>query len=113
MADDMLGTGGTLIEAMKALKECGAGKIICSISLPMFSGDAISYFDEAYKDGLFYRIIGTNAIYHDEVLLKKEWFVSASVTDLFARSISRLYHSRSLSTLLDNSKMIQQLLKKG
>ncbi len=113
MADDMLGTGGTLIKAMKTLKEYGAGKIICSISLPMFSGDAISYFDKAYKEGLFYRIIGTNAIYHDEVLLNKEWFVSASVTDLFARSISRLYHSRSLSTLLDNSKMIQQLMKKG
>ena len=109
----MLGTGGTLIEAMRTLKEYGAGKIICSISLPMFSGDAIGYFDEAYRDGLFYRIIGTNAIYHDEVLLSKEWFVSASVTDLFARSISRLYHSRSLSTLLDNSKMIQQLMKKG
>ncbi len=113
MADDMLGTGGTLIEAMKTLKELGARKIICSISLPMFSGNAISYFDEAYAEGLFYRIIGSNAIYHDDELLQKEWFVSAPVSDLFARSISRLYHSRSLSTILDNSNMIQKLMKKG
>lgn len=113
MADDMLGTGGTLIEAMKTLKKLGAKRIICSISLPMFSGNAVRYFDEAYKEGLFYRIIGSNAIYHDETFLKREWYISASVSDLFARSISRLYHSRSLSTILDNSNMIQKLLKKG
>ncbi len=113
MADDMLGTGGTLIEAMKTLKKLGAKRIICSVSLPMFSGNAVRYFDEAYKEGLFYRIIGSNAIYHDETFLKREWYISASVSDLFARSISRLYHSRSLSTILDNSNMIQKLLKKG
>ncbi len=113
MADDMVGTGGTLIEATKALKKLGALKIICSISLPVFSGEAIDYFDKAYKDGLFYRIIGSNAIYHDDNLLNKEWYISAQVSDLFAKAISRLYHSRSLSPLLDNSKMIQKLLKKG
>lgn len=113
MADDMVGTGGTLIEAMKALKRLGALKIICSISLPVFSGEAIDYFDKAYKDGLFYRIIGSNAIYHGDCLIKKEWYISAQVSDLFAKAISRLYHSRSLSPLLDNSKMIQKLLKKG
>ncbi len=112
MADDMVGTGGTLIEAMKVLKKLGAEKIICSISLPMFSGEAIQYFDKAYNEGLFYRIIGSNAIYHDENLLGKEWYISASVSDLFARAISRLYHSRSLSHILDNSKMIQKLIKK-
>jgi len=113
MADDMLGTGGTLIMAMKALKKFGAKKIICSISLPIFSGDAVRFFDKAYKEGLFEYIIGTNAVYHGEDLLGREWFVSASVSDLIARSISRLYHERSLSPLLDNSRMIQKLLKKN
>ena len=113
MADDMLGTGGTLIMAMRALKDFGAKKIICSISLPMFSGDAITYFDKAYKEGLFEYIIGTTAVYHDEDLLGREWYVSAPVSDLIARSISRLYHERSLSPLLDNSRMIQKLLKKN
>ncbi|MEA1911299.1 MAG: phosphoribosyltransferase family protein, partial [Spirochaetota bacterium] len=113
MADDMLGTGGTLIMAMKALKGFGAKKIICSISLPIFSGEAISFFDKAYEEGLFEYIIGTTAVYHEKELLDKEWFVSAPVSDLIARSISRLYHERSLSPLLDNSRMIQKLLKKN
>ena len=42
MADDMLGTGGTLLKAMAFLKEKGAGKVIAAISLPLFSGNAVS-----------------------------------------------------------------------
>jgi ribose-phosphate pyrophosphokinase len=109
MADDMLGTGGTLIKGMKILKEHGAQKIICSISLPLFSGNAVSYFDEAYKEGLFYRIIGTNAIYQEEVL-RREWYISVNISSLFAQVISRLHQNLSVSGLLDNREIINRLL---
>jgi ribose-phosphate pyrophosphokinase len=108
MADDMLGTGGTLLKAMKFLKDQGAGKVLAVISLPLFSGDAISYFDEAYKEGLFYRIIGTNAIYHEEVV-QREWYISVNITKLFAQTISRLHQGLSLSSLLDNRDVIVKL----
>ncbi|MDR3138526.1 MAG: ribose-phosphate diphosphokinase [Treponema sp.] len=109
MADDMLGTGGTLLKAMQFLKSQGAGKVISSISLPLFSENAIAYFDEAYKAGLFYRIIGTNAIYHEE-LLRREWYISVNITKLFAQTISRLHQGLSLSSLLDNRDIIEKLL---
>ncbi|MDR1566193.1 MAG: ribose-phosphate diphosphokinase [Treponema sp.] len=109
MADDMLGTGGTLLKAMKILKEQGAGKVICAISLPLFSGEAVRYFDDAYREGLFYRIIGTNAVYQEE-LLKREWYISVNITKLFARTISRLHQGLSLSSLLDNRDIIVKLL---
>jgi ribose-phosphate pyrophosphokinase len=109
MADDMLGTGGTLLKGMETLKDHGAGKVICSISLPLFSGDALSYFDEAYRRGLFFRIIGTNAVYQEEVL-KREWYVSVNISRLFAQTISRLHRRQSLSSLLDNRDIIGKLL---
>ncbi|MDR2376755.1 MAG: ribose-phosphate diphosphokinase [Treponema sp.] len=109
MADDMLGTGGTLLEGMKILKEHGAGKVICSISLPLFSGNAISYFDEAYREGFFFRIIGTNAVYQEEVL-KREWYVSVNISRLFAQTITRLHQKQSLSSLLDNRNVIGKFL---
>lgn len=112
MADDLLGTGGTLIKAMKYLKELGAREIIAAISLPLFTGDALKFFDEAYEKGYFYRIIGTNAIFHDEALLSREWYVSANIANLFARVIYRNHHERSLSSLLDDSEMIQRTLNK-
>jgi ribose-phosphate pyrophosphokinase len=109
MADDMLGTGGTLIKGMKILKENGARRIICSISLPLFSGDAVSHLENAYREGLFYRIIGTNAIYQEEVL-KREWYINVNISGLFAQVISRLYMNLSISSLLDNREIINRLL---
>lgn len=110
LADDMLGTGGTLLKAMEFLKEQGATKVIAAISLPFFTGNAIEQFNEAYKKGLFYRIIGTNAVYHDE-LLKYEWYISTNVSGLFANVITRLHNNQSLSDLLDNRNIIEKLVK--
>jgi ribose-phosphate pyrophosphokinase len=112
MSDDMLGTGGTLIKAMRVLKEFGAQKIICATSLPLFTAKAIETFDKAYREGLFFRVIGTNAVYHDDALLKKEWYLSADVSMLFGRIIYRLHHNRSLSSLLDDRSVIKDLLKR-
>ena len=110
LADDMLGTGGTLLKAMKFLKEQGATKVICAISLPFFTGNAIELFDQAYKEGLFYKIIGTNAVYHEE-LLTKEWYISTNVSGLFANVITRVHHNQSLSDLLVNRNIIEKLVK--
>ncbi|MDR1388723.1 MAG: ribose-phosphate diphosphokinase [Treponema sp.] len=112
MADDILGTGGTLLKAMEFLKEQGAVKVIAAISLPLFSRDAVHFFDEAYKQGLFFRIIGTNAVYHEEVL-KREWYISVNVSKLFARTIARLYQELSVSSLLDNRGIIEKLLSEN
>ncbi len=112
LADDMLGTGGTLLKAMSFLKEQGATKVICAISLPFFTGDAIKDFDEAYKQGLFYRIIGTNAVYHED-LLNREWYISTDVSGLFANVITRIHYNQSLSELLDNRTIIEKVLKQS
>lgn len=110
MADDMIATGGTMIIAMRTLREMGAKKIICMVSLPFFNGTGIEDFDAAYKEGVFYRIIGTNAVYHGRELTDKEWFIQADVSELFARVISRLHHGRPISPLLDNRAFIQNLI---
>jgi ribose-phosphate pyrophosphokinase len=111
MADDMVGTGGTLIKAMKLLKEMGAEKVICAISLPLFTGNAINSFDAAYEKGYFDKIIGTNAVYHNDELYSKDWYVNTDISDLFARVISRLYQERTLTPLIDDRDIIQRLLK--
>jgi ribose-phosphate pyrophosphokinase len=111
LADDMLGTGGTLLKAMGFLHDQGATKVIAAISLPFFTGNAIEQFDHAYKDGLFYRIIGTNAVYHEE-LKNREWFISTNVSGLFANVITRLHHDQGLSDLLENREIIDKLIKK-
>jgi ribose-phosphate pyrophosphokinase len=111
MADDMIGTGGTLLKGMKNIKELGATRIICAASLPLFSGSAIEDFDKAYNEGLFYRVIGTNAVYHRE-LLQKEWYIQADITGLFAQIITLLHHNRSLSSMLDSRELVARRIKR-
>ena len=70
-------------------------------------------FQKAYDEGLFTRIIGTNAVFHDESLLGREWYLSADVSNLFARTVYRLHYNRSLSSLLDDRSVIKDLLKRS
>jgi ribose-phosphate pyrophosphokinase len=112
MCDDMIDTGGTIVKAVQYLKEMGAEKIICGVSLPLFNGQAIEHFDKAHEQGLLYRVIGTNAIFHDESLARKPWYMSANVSKLFASSIFRLHFNKSLSPILDCREQIAALIKK-
>jgi ribose-phosphate pyrophosphokinase len=82
---------------------------LCAVSLPLFSDGAVKFFDEAYAAGLFYRIIGTNAVYHED-LLKREWYVNVNITKLFAQIILRLHQGQSISSLLDNRDFIVKSL---
>jgi ribose-phosphate pyrophosphokinase len=113
LSDDMLGTGGTLVEALRVLKKFGAQRVICAVSLPFFTGQAVETFERAHRDGLFHRLIGTNAVYHDERLLSREWYLSADVSGLFGKIIYRVHHNRSLGSLLDDRSVIKDLLKRS
>lgn len=112
MADDMLGTGGTIIKAMKVLKEMGARRIISSVSLPFFLENAEEHLNNAHEKGLFDYFIGTNAVHLSEKITEQKWYRSADVSSLFARVVSRVHHNRPVSPLLDNSALIQQLVEK-
>ncbi len=110
IADDMLASGGTMLIAMKFLRERGAKKIICIVSLPFFNGNAIETFDKAHEEGAFDYVIGTNVVFHNENLLSKKWFIQTDASELFARAINRLHHGRAISPLLDNRKIVQRLV---
>ena len=110
IVDDMLASGGTMLIAMKYLRERGAKKIICIVSLPFFNGNAIETFDKAHEEGIFDYIIGTNVVFHSDNLLSKKWFIQTDASELFARTINRLHHGRAISPLLDNRKIVQRLV---
>lgn len=110
MADDMISSGGTMLIAMRTLRELGAKKIICIVSLPFFNGNAVSEFDKANEEGVFDYIIGTNAVYHGDDLLSCKWYIQTDVSELFARIISRLHHGRAISPILDNRRIAQRLI---
>jgi ribose-phosphate pyrophosphokinase len=98
--DDMIATGGTIINVAKTLKENGAQKIYISCSLAFFNGNAEEKFTEMYNEKIFESVISTDAIHHNDSFKQNSWFKEVSVAKYFAEVIFNLNHNISISKLL-------------
>lgn len=101
IVDDMIATGGTIINVAKTLKENGAKKIYVACSLSFFDGTAKELFDNAHKEQLIEFVIGTNAIHHENKFNEKSWYKEVCVAKYFAEVIFNLNHNISISKLLE------------
>jgi len=99
--DDMISTGGTMVNAAKLLKDKGAGDIYITCSLPFFNGHAEEIMSKAYEEGVITRIIGTDSVMHGKDFLKRnKWYDEVSIAPLFAKVIYHINTKRSVSELL-------------
>ncbi|MFC1504298.1 ribose-phosphate diphosphokinase, partial [Spirochaetota bacterium] len=99
--DDMIATGGTLLSALKLIKENGARDIHIAVSLPFFNGDAVDKFDKAYKEGLFKCVFGTDAVFWGDKFQKEHpWYKEITIAELFGNVIYSLNQRRSVSSLM-------------
>lgn len=101
LPDDMISTGGTLINACRLLKEEGAAEIYVACSLPFFNARAIDKLSAAHEEGLFEFVLGTDAVWHGpDFVAAHPWYREVSVAPLFARVIFNINRKRSVSALL-------------
>lgn len=109
--DDMISSGESMLDVCRQLKERGAGRVIICCTFGLFT-NGMDVFDKAHKEGLFHKMITTNLVYQDPELLKREYYVTADMTDYLALIIDSLNHSKSISLALDPSEKIHALLRK-
>lgn len=101
LPDDLIATGGTLVNACRKLKDNGAAHIYVACSLPFFNGEAIEKLDAAHEEGLFECVLGTDAVWHGEEFRQKHpWYREVTVARLFAQVIFNINRRRSVSELL-------------
>ena len=101
MPDDLIATGGTLINACRLLKENGAREIVLACSLPFLNGNAKEKLAKAHKEGLFEALIGTDSVHHGESFFRDNpWYHEVTVAPLFANVIFNINRRRSVSALL-------------
>lgn len=94
--DDMIDTGGTLIEACRALKENGATKVYACSTHPVFSGPALSRIQESDElDG----VIVTDTIPLREGGKEIKKIKVLTVADLLSKAIHRTFNNDSVSSL--------------
>ena len=70
-------------------------------------------FDEAYKEGLFYRVLTTNLVYQTPELLSREYYISCDMSKYIALLIDTLNHDASVSDLLDPYERIHRFLDRS
>jgi ribose-phosphate pyrophosphokinase len=99
--DDMIGTGGTMVNAAKLLKKEKAREIYVACSLPFFNSPASQILSEAYSSGEIKCVIGTDAVFWGEEFVKNTpWYIEVSIAPLFAQVIYNINTKRSVSELL-------------
>jgi ribose-phosphate pyrophosphokinase len=99
--DDMISTGGTIINAAKLLKDKGAKQVYVACSLPFFNGNARDKLAEAVDKGELARIIGTDAVFQgSEFSEANPWYDEVSIAPLFAKVIHHINTKKSVSELL-------------
>lgn len=93
--DDMVDTGGTLVQCVEALKKEGAQRMFAACTHPIFSGQAKQKIGNSSIESL----IVTNTIPVDNKAAAKGKIVVLSVAGLFGEAIKRIHEGSSVSSL--------------
>lgn len=96
--DDMISTGGSLVEAARALKQAGALDIYANIVHPVLAGNAV----EKIQNSVIKELIVTNSIpLSREKRIRK--IKQLSIAELLADAICRIHYNVSISTLFSGA----------
>jgi len=94
LVDDMISTGGSLVEAAKVLKDFGAKDVYVAVTHPVFCGPAF----EKINEFPFTEIVVTDTIPLDTTKLKAPVTV-ISLANLLGEAIRRIHFHQSISVL--------------
>lgn len=107
--DDMISSGGSIIDTAAQLKTMGAKRVFVFATFGLFT-NGFSRFDEAYKNGIFDRIFTTNLIYQKPTLREKPWYFSVGMNRYVAAIIDTLNKGKSLQDLLRPASRIKEMV---
>ncbi len=110
--DDMISSGGSMLDVAKQLKERGARNVYVCCTFGLFT-DGLDAFDKFYEDGMIKKVITTNLIYQTPELLSRPWYATAKIGKYMASIIDTLNHDVSIHKVRDNTLKINKLLERG
>lgn len=111
IVDDMISSGESMLEVAKKLKALSANRIFVCTTFGLFA-NGLDVFDKAYEEGVFEKVFTTNGVYQTPELLSREWYQSVDLSKYVAYFLDTLNHDMSVSSLLDSSDKIDQILRR-
>ena len=95
MVDDIIDSGGTIINAAKALKDRGAKEVYVYITHGVLSGEAV----QKIKKSVIKNLVITDTIDNEEKVKKSKNIEVLPISNLMGEAIKRISNSTSVSDL--------------
>jgi ribose-phosphate pyrophosphokinase len=99
LVDDIIDTGGTIVNAAEAMKKRGALRVFAACTHPILSGPAVERIEKSAIE----KVIGTDTIISTHAPCSK--LETVSIAPLFAEAIKRIYDESSISSLFDEPRL--------
>ncbi|MBR0087989.1 MAG: ribose-phosphate pyrophosphokinase [Lachnospiraceae bacterium] len=109
IVDDMISSGGSMLEVAEELKKRKANRVFCLSTYGLFT-DGLEKFDKAYEEGTIYRVLTTNLTYQRPELFEREYYGTVDLSKYIALIIDNLNHNNSLNDLLVPTERINRFL---
>lgn len=110
VVDDMIASGGSLIDTARQLKERGAEHIYLMTTFSLFTS-GVEKFNTAYELGLFDKLYSTNLTYVPEEYKALPWFSSVDCSKKVGNIISNLNEGKSIRQLLNGKEATAYKIK--
>lgn len=109
IVDDMIASGGSMLDTAKQLKEMKARRVFICCTFGLFT-EGLKGFDEAYARGDFDKVITTNLNYLPPEIYDKPYFAEADMSKFITSLIDFMNHDLSLSSVIDTTDKIHNIL---
>ena len=109
--DDMISSGESMLDVAKQIKKRGAHRVFVCTSFGLFT-EGFGMFDDYYEKGYIDRVITTNLTYLPPEATDKPYFVIADMSKFIALIIDSLNHDITLSSVMNPTVKIHQLLER-
>ena len=110
IVDDMIDTGGSILDTCKQLKERGVKKVYLLVTFALFTKGP-DRFNEAFSKGYFDGVYATNLTYVPVEVLSQPWFNSVDCSKKIAYIINTLNNGESIKSLLSGKEETVRKIK--
>lgn len=111
VVDDMIASGGSILDTALSLKKLGAKKIFLVVAFALFT-EGIEKFNRYYGNGIFDKVYASNVSYVPDYIKEMEWFKSVDCSDKLATIINELNYGRSIGELITDKTEAAVKIKK-
>ena len=111
VVDDMIASGGSMIEVCEHLRGKGARNIYLIATFALFT-EGCEKFVEAYDKGLFNKLYSTNLSYVPDEIKKNKWYVDVDCSRYLAVIIDTINKKGDIEALWNGKKQIIDKIRK-